>query len=349
MQVKILKSKSYITDCEGPLTLNDNAFEIAEHFLSEGGELFKILSLYDDYLVDVAKRKNYKAGNTLKLIVPFFLEEGLTNDDMVRFSSKHISTVNHSEFLVDYLKERMNFFIVSTSYTAYIKALADYIGVPFENTFYTNLNMDELTITDEEKSEIRKFKKSILEDPENYELLDDIFFKKIPEMGFYSKLKEVSVVGGEGKKIAIEDLIENRGIDKNEILYIGDSITDVEPLEFAKQNNGISISFNGNQYSLNAAEIAVVSSSAIISVIMADIFNRFNRNAVLKFIDKYNECNDINQLFDEFEIDEVLRNKFSKDDLILIELIDEENFDEILERSSEMRKEIRGKAIGALG
>jgi hypothetical protein len=44
--------KSFITDCEGPLTLNDNAFEIAADFIEDGGELFKILSLYDDYLVD---------------------------------------------------------------------------------------------------------------------------------------------------------------------------------------------------------------------------------------------------------------------------------------------------------
>ena len=45
--------KSFITDCEGPLTLNDNAFELAANFIEDGGELFKILSLYDDYLVDV--------------------------------------------------------------------------------------------------------------------------------------------------------------------------------------------------------------------------------------------------------------------------------------------------------
>ena len=55
--------KSFITDCEGPLTLNDNAFELAVHFIEEGCELFKILSLYDDYLVDIVKKDNYKAGN----------------------------------------------------------------------------------------------------------------------------------------------------------------------------------------------------------------------------------------------------------------------------------------------
>ena len=80
--------KSFITDCEGPLTLNDNAFEMAVHFIEDGGELFKILSLYDDYLVDIVKKENYKAGNTLKLILPFFVCENLKNEDFIEFSQK---------------------------------------------------------------------------------------------------------------------------------------------------------------------------------------------------------------------------------------------------------------------
>ena len=96
--------KSFITDCEGPLTLNDNAFELAVHFIEEGGELFKILSLYDDYLVDIVKKDNYKAGNTLKLVLPFFVCENIKNDDLVNFSQNNIYAVDESKFLLKYLK-----------------------------------------------------------------------------------------------------------------------------------------------------------------------------------------------------------------------------------------------------
>ena len=48
--------KSFITDCEGPLTLNDNAFELCAHFIEDGDELFKILKLYDDSVDEVEKR-----------------------------------------------------------------------------------------------------------------------------------------------------------------------------------------------------------------------------------------------------------------------------------------------------
>ena len=35
--------KSFITDCEGPLTLNDNAFELCAHFIEDGMNYLKFL------------------------------------------------------------------------------------------------------------------------------------------------------------------------------------------------------------------------------------------------------------------------------------------------------------------
>ena len=257
--------KSFITDCEGPLTLNDNAFEMAERFIENGGELFKILSLYDDYLADVVKVEGYKAGNTLKLILPFFAVENISNEVFVEFSRKNIYAVRDSKFLLEFLKEAMNTYIVSTSYGQYIEAVSNYMEVPFENTFYTNVDMDCLELTGEEIQKINEFKDLILNNPENYELFDDIFFKQIPEMGIYENIRDVEVVGGQGKKLAIDEIIKRDGINAGEILYIGDSITDVEPLDFARKNNGISISFNGNEYPLKVAEIAIVSPNAVTS------------------------------------------------------------------------------------
>ena len=132
--------KSFITDCEGPLTLNDNAFELCEHFIDDGDKLFKILSLYDDYLVDIVKKEGYKAGNTLKLILPFFVLEKLTNDDLIDFSKNHIYAVRDSKFLLKYLKETMNTYIVSTSYGQYIEAVSNYMwddayGVYFNDKY----------------------------------------------------------------------------------------------------------------------------------------------------------------------------------------------------------------------
>ena len=345
--------KSFITDCEGPLTLNDNAFELSANFIEQGDDLFKTLSLYDDYLADIVKKENYKAGNTLKLILPFFIAENLENKDLVEFSKNHIYSVNDSKFLLKYLQETMNTYIVSTSYGQYIEAVSYYMELPFENTFYTKVNLDKLTLNNDEIEKIKEFKELILDNPTDYELFDDIFFSQIVEMGIYDEIKKIEVVGGEGKKLAIDEIIERDGIDVNEILYIGDSITDVEPLDFAYKNNGVSISFNGNEYPLKVAEIAIVSPSAITTAVIADIYANNDKNKVLEFIKDYNNTNDYEKLFTDYDINSEVRAEFfsvfSNAEYPIIEVITEDNFDAILKVSKEMRNSIRGQDIGGLG
>ena len=345
--------KSFITDCEGPLTLNDNAFEVSAHFIENGDELFKILSLYDDYLVDVVKKDNYKAGNTLKLILPFFVCENIKNSDLIDFSQNNIYAVKDSKFLLKYLKESMNTYIVSTSYGQYIEALSNYMNFPFENTFYTKVDVDALSLNDEEIKIISDFKEKILENPNDYELFDRIFFDEIPQMGIYEEIKKIDVVGGEGKRLAIDEIIMRDAIDVNEILYIGDSITDVEPLDFARKNNGISISFNGNEYPMKVAEIAIVSPSAVATCVIADIYCCTDKSNVLKFIEDYNNSGSLLDLFDEYNVDLEIKNKFfdvfKNENYPLIKIIDENNYDDILKVSKDMRNSIRGQDIGGLG
>ena len=345
--------KSFITDCEGPLTLNDNAFEMCAYFIEDGDELFKILSLYDDYLADVVKKEGYKVGNTLKFILPFFVLENLKNKDLIDFSKNNIYVVRDSKFLLKYLKEAMNTYIVSTSYGHYIEALSNYMEFPFENTYYTKVDMDNLYLNDEESSKVADYKNKILANPKDYELFDEIFFKEIPKMDIYEKIKEIDVVGGLGKKLAIDDIIENDNIDVNQMLYIGDSITDVEPLQFARENNGISISFNGNEYPLKVAEIAIVSPSAIATAVIANIYADNDKNKVLQFINDYNSQNNLEELFGEYKINPEIKLKFfevfNDGDYPIIKLIGEDNYDEILKESVYMRNNIRGEDIGGLG
>ena len=345
--------KSFITDCEGPLTLNDNAFEFTAKFIENGAELFKVLSLYDDYLVDVVRKENYKAGNTLKLILPFFVVENLKNRDLVDYSRDNIYSVEDSKFLLIYLKNAMNTYIVSTSYGQYIEAVSNYMEVPFENTFYTEVDVDSLTLNDEEIKKVSEFKDLILENPEDYEMFDDIFFSQIAKMGIYEKIRDIEVVGGEGKKLAIDKIIERDGIDINNILYIGDSITDVEPLEFARKNGGVSISFNGNEYPLKVAEIAIVSPSAVTTAVVANIYAKYDKAKVLKFIEDYNNLKDYEDLFNQYDVDLKIKERFfevfADEKYPIIQIVNENNFDDILKSSKYMRNNIRGQDIGGLG
>ena len=237
----------------------------------------------------------------------------------------------------------MNTYIVSTSYGQYIEAVSNFMEFPFENTYYTDVDMDELNLIDEEILKIAEFKKQILENPKKYELFDDI----------YENIKNIDVIGGEGKKLAIDDIISRDNININEILYIGDSITDVEPLRFAREHDGISISFNGNDYPLREAQIAIVSPSAIATAVIANIYANNDKKAVLTFIDDYNNSDNIKKLFEDYKIDSQINEEFFRIfkniKYPLIKIVDSDNFEDILKESIEMRNRIRGEDVGGLG
>ncbi|MEM3004719.1 MAG: hypothetical protein QXK96_05430, partial [Candidatus Bathyarchaeia archaeon] len=62
----------FVSDCEGPISKNDNAFELTEKLIPEGARLFRLISRYDDVQADIVHRRGYRPGDTLKLILPFF-------------------------------------------------------------------------------------------------------------------------------------------------------------------------------------------------------------------------------------------------------------------------------------
>ena len=336
----------FITDCEGPLTLNDNAYEIAAEYIEDGDKLFKIISRFDDYLADELKKPGYHAGDTLKLIVPFFKLAGLANRDLIKFSHEHIYLVEGSKEMLSLANDLMDAYIVSTSYGQYIKALCDYMDFPFENTYHTELDLDGSPSSGvgvgfksprfiKELEKIEEFRKIILEHPE---MIDD-----------------TKTVGGKGKEIAVRDIVEKLDLDfssGDKVIYAGDSITDVEPLEYAKNHGGLAVSFNGNEYPLNVANIAVVSENAVATSIIIDLYSRFDRDYVFDFIRTYDERGP-DDAFGDFEVDYTLIEEFEKayhnKEAPIIAIINEENREYLLLKSKEMRNSIRGKDIGGLG
>ncbi|MBX7076545.1 MAG: hypothetical protein K1X33_04455 [Methanobacteriaceae archaeon] len=350
-----MSRKSFITDCEGPLTLNDNAFEVAEKFIPNGGEFFKVLSKYDDCLVE-ANHPNYHAGDTLKLISPFFKAYDVTNQDLIDYSKKNIDLVFGADETLKYANEKLHSYIVSTSYGQYIQALCENIRFPYENTVHTHLDLDNITISEEDKIKLREFHDEILklnpEDIDQFHKLDAIFFDKLPEMEIYELIKTVDTVGGEGKRQAVKRILKREDLPANSLMYMGDSITDVEPLEYAKENEGLAIAFNGNPYAIEAAEIAIISDNTIVTSLLIDLHARYDNDYVKEFVRRYSEKGHAEAFFIMLNDEELVvkfDEEYQRKTLPIIEIITDENKDYLIQKSMEMRKNIRGTDIGGLG
>lgn len=338
-----MNKKFYVTDCEGPLSINDNAYEIADYFIPDGGKFFSILSNYDDLLVE--KNPNHFAGSTLKYILPFFKAYDLTEKDLIDFSEDNIYMINGAHAMIGHIQEIMPSYIVSTSYNQYIEALCNDTGFNYDNTYSTILELDKYQLNSQEQEKLLDIQENILFDS-SFENINHIFTNVISKMEINSLIESVKPIGGIGKRDAILDIIEKNNYNPENLMYSGDSITDKEALEYAKEHGGISISFNGNIHSIKSASISIASQNNLILAVMAEIFNNTSTEGVYDFIKDYNED----------PLETLLNNSISNEitqELLLtapsIDIINEENIETLNRKSKVIRNKVRGKNIGDLG
>ena len=356
----------FISDCEGPISKNDNAYELAANFIPNGDQLFANLSKYDDVLADILRKPGYCAGSTLKLILPFFKAYGITDRQMEDFSSKNIILIANSQATLQHVQTIADAFIVSTSYQYYIKALCKALSFPYKNTYCTKVSLDKCAITPQEKDRLKKIAQEITQlhlidipqsarvfqdfSPINQAViqrLDEIFWSEIPKMFIGKFLSDVTTVGGEQKAEAIRDAVKRLCADLDDVMYVGDSITDVEAFKLARANDGLTVSFNGNSYAVKNAEVAVLSESSLVTAVIADLFCRFGKEKTLNVI-----CAWSYDTLKKSGVDNALLKKLLDlypHALPKAQIVTAQNMESLVKESSEFRKKVRGVAIGSLG
>jgi energy-converting hydrogenase A subunit R len=356
----------FISDCEGPISKNDNAYELSEHFIPKGALFFALVSRYDDVQADVVKRRGYKAGDTLRLILPFLKAYGATNEKIKKFSMEHILLVPGAKDTLHFVNNLMPSFIVSTSYEQYLHALCDVVDFPCENVYCTLLDLDKYQISEKEVERLRQLKEEITamnlieipngaasindfseRDQKTIRRLGEIFWEEIAEMESGRMLEEVNPVGGFEKAHAIEDIVDRMGSRLSDVMYVGDSITDVQSFQLVRQNVGLTVSFNGNRYAVREAEVAVLSNNTIVTSILADVFCRFGKNHVVKLVKEWSY-----PALKRYRVAPALRNRIGElypETLPRVEMITSENKERLMKESSAFRMTVRGEAIGRLG
>ncbi len=351
----------FVSDCEGPISKNDNAFELAARFIPYGEKLFTNISKYDDVVADVLRKPGYTAGSTLKLILPFFKAYGVSDKQMEDFSAEHIVLIADSKKTMCRVQEIADSFIVSTSYEHYLKPLCNVLKFPYENTYCTKLCLDKYHLLKEEEAQLRAFSSEIAQmplieirdkakdirdfsekDQESLQRLNEIFWLQIPKMSVGRIFAEVTTVGGEQKAEAIKDAAKRLKARLEDVMYIGDSITDVEAFKLVNKQGGLTISFNGNGYAVKNAQVAVLSESNLVTAVFTEIFCRFGKVKTLDLLKSWNpetlkKFGVSNDLFKEIGV-------FPK-----VQIVTPQNMEALVKESSDFRKKVRGVAIGRLG
>ena len=358
------------SDCEGPLCLNDNAFEVCARYIPGGARFFTQVSRYDDYLADIVRLEGYEAGSTLKLIVPFLKAFGLSDAEMLTFSRKSVDMVPGAEEMFSHLLSLdVPAFVISTSYEQFAHAVAERLYLPLDHVYCTSLNLGVVSLPDSEVDEIRDLARQIAGLPpielpessiealssatrESIAVMEEVFWRRLPAMKAQSLIDSVQLVGGEGKARAVRDSLKMTGNSLENVIYIGDSITDVKAFELVKNGGGLAVSFNGNRYALDVAEIACAADDAVALSIVIDLFARSGKERALELADSWpdekpSQLSLLNSLGVATTVVQRLESPTTHG--IHLGRVTGDPKAKIRMRSAEMRVLLRGRHIGTLG
>jgi predicted HAD superfamily phosphohydrolase len=356
------------TDCEGPLALNDNAFELCRDFLPpDGGRFFTQVSRYDEYLADIAKKPGYKSGDTLKLILPFLKSAGLTNDQIAQYSQQHITLVPKAEETYRFLNT-LDFpiFEISASYRQFAEAVAARLGFSSGRLYCTELDLDRFELPETEAGELRRLREEIVATPaielppeakaledlapevqEAIRLLDTIFLDKIPQMNIGGIYREVNTMGGPEKARALEDSLAQTGLSLENAMYVGDSITDVPALEKVRTGGGVSVAFNGNRYAIRTAEIIVVADTTWPVALLAAVFQHWGKEGVVELAQSTRPGASRYLVLPEAMIEPIAMGL--QGSTFNLYHPSTSRREDVIRDSEAMRRRLRGEAIAALG
>jgi len=310
-------SRFFFTDWEGPWVLTDFAYELS-FLLFNNSRFFENLSWYDDYKSYVEKEKGYESGYTLRLLIPFLLASNISNDKVYELSLHLTRFVKDARNSMEILLRRWVPVVISTTYYQFLETSAGILGLNKKHLYGTKFDFDrdiDLNLRERLFGAVDII--SSLEGAELVSYLDSLFSdKKILEI-----TSEVEIIGAGEKARILEEYCENYNIPRP--IVIGDSVSDYKMFEKARRIGGIAIAFNGNEYALKHADVAIVSDSALAEAFV------------------------IERLMEGCEVQD-LRNMNVREFNCEIYIIEECDINEVIRKSKKMRVKLRG-AAGQLG
>jgi energy-converting hydrogenase A subunit R len=122
---------------------------------------------------------------------------------------------------------------------------------------------------------------------------------------------------------------------------VGDSITDLQALALVKSGGGLAVSFNGNAYAIQGAQVACLGRDTGVISIMAQLFAEKGTEGVIALLPQWGE-----EQLDSAGVDKELLAHLQDSEA---GEITPDNQSRWTAKSQQFRTQVRGVSIGTLG
>ena len=277
-------------DLEGPLSPQDNAYELMKLF-PDGGKIFEVISRYDD-LLTLENRPDYEPGDTLALIAPFLAYHRIGETDISAMGQEAKLTSGAFELISRLKFQSWKVFCISTSYEQYALTIAHRLGIPAENVSCTHFPLDQIgqLLGESDFALLKQAEEEIVtlnpptDDARIRETLDHFYWQKLPRSNSGRVIGKVKPVGGKRKVDALHEFTAKIGKPLSDWVAIGDSITDFKMLQTVNEVGGLAIAFNANEYALPYSTMSLASTNLDDLWIVLEAWDKGGRKTVEELV-----------------------------------------------------------------
>jgi len=355
------EDRQFITSCDGPVTVNDGIRNLCARYMDNGGRVFDVLSKYSDVRINPSKTSRGDSTRELmSTLIPLLKVSGITDHGAHAFFEKDIKILPGADTAMRHIWRTMPSYINTGMYEHHMMCVSERIGFPMADVNCSEVPFDLIDIKRTEANKIRRMISRISKmdartipdghiEPGSYvsregwdavQELDSMFLDKIPDMEFNDVLPPVMPVGPGDKPYALLEIRKQSSIDLDLTFYAGSGPTDFEVLDIVRDGGGVAVSFNGCERTVLSADIAVMSSDAIVLAALAAEFYSEGPEAVYELAENWNRGHLEKKISADKNITRGLLKKFPKKLPEVIALNDGNVYD-AAKRSEAYRRKLR--------
>lgn len=357
-ELGFIHDKQLVCSCLGFLYTNNSTRDLCTKFIRSGDKFYDLVSRYEDVASYVLNRKDNRSGNTMRAVAPFLKAFGATDYGMLQCCKESLRLMPEAKRVMNYLSNTLPTFISTSSYEHQVMAMCEALEIPISICDYSTVDMDSYDMSRSEGRSIREFASKIdslklprfeyrlntpvaLDKNETklIEIMDDIFDNKIKDMDCNSMMTSMKSVGANEKAYALLDIRKRTMIDFDGTAYIGGNMVDYQAMDLIRDGSGLSMAFNGSEFSVHGCNIAVLSRDCTVAAVLVQEFYNRGIEAVYDLVSNWDrESLKKRECPDRALMDSMLASNPRK--LPEVYIVNRENVSEVALKSDAYRKKL---------
>ena len=302
-ELGLTADKQLLCTDTGFVTRNNPVRDICDRLIRDGGKLYDLMARYES-VVSYTLSRDEETKSAAWMMIPFLKANGAIDEDIYRFSRERLTFMPGAEKVLDYLHKQLPTYLASSNYEQSIIDLSERTSFPMDHATFNTFAFDSVEMDRQQARDIRqmaeRFTKLRLpsemytvtgsrflgEDDAALLTLGDEYVKEfLPKLDISEKMRSTASVSSSEEALALLEIIRKTGIGMDETAVIGTKSSDYETLDLVKDSSGLSVSFNGDEYTVRGCNIAVMSDRPITAAVLVNEFYNGGIESVFEMAD----------------------------------------------------------------